>query len=134
MLRQWDDVRARAGGLGPSRKIGQVPISWDPDRNAAVARAHERFRWFGLGWNVDADLPTTEAFESASQFVTPGDVAASIPCGPDLDAVVEAASAYWEAGFTDLALVQIGDEQQQRFLDEATGPLLERLRAAAQSS
>lgn len=134
VLQQWDDVRARAGGLGPSRKIGQMPISWDPDRDAAVARAHEQFRWFGLGWKVNADLPTTEAFESASQFVTPDDVAASIPCGPDLDAVVEAASAYWEAGFTDLALVQIGDEQQQRFLDEAAGPLLERLRAAAPSS
>jgi G6PDH family F420-dependent oxidoreductase len=130
LLEQWD--RARAGsGLGPSRKIGQIPISWDPDAEAAKARAHEQFRWFGGGWKVNADLPTTEAFDSASQFVRPEDVAGSIPCGPDLDAVVEAASAFWEAGFTDLAIVQVGDEKQQQFLDEAAGPLLEKLREAA---
>ena len=41
---------------------------------------------------------------------------------------------YWEAGFTDVALVQIGDEGQDRFLDEAAGPLLEKLRAAAPES
>ena len=31
-------------------------------------------------------------------------------------------------------LVQIGDERQDRFLSEAAGPLLEKLRAAAPSS
>ena len=40
-------------------------------------------------------------------------------------------SAYWEAGFTDIALVQVGGDAQERFLDEAAGPLLEKLRAAA---
>ena len=85
-------------------------------------------RWFGGGWKVNADLPTTEAFEAASQFVRPEDVADSISCGPDIDAHVEAVSAYWEAGFTDIAVVQIGDEGQQRFLDEAARPLLEALR------
>ena len=128
LVTRWEEAR---DGLGPSRKIGQIPISWGPDRDEAVARAHDEFRWFGGGWKVNADLPTTEAFEAASQFVRPEDVADSIPCGPDLDAVVEAASAYWEAGFTDVALVQVGDALQQRFLDEAAGPLLERLRAAA---
>ena len=48
------------------------------------------------------------------QLITPDQVAESIPCGPDLDAIVEAARAYWEAGFTDIALVQVGDEGQQR--------------------
>jgi len=130
LVEWWDAVRAD-GALPPSRKVGQMPVSWDPDKDAAVARAHEQFRWFGLGWPVNANLPTTEAFERATAFVRPEDVAEAIPCGPDLDAVVEAASAYWEAGFTDLALVQIGDERQAQFLDEAAEPLLEALRAAA---
>jgi alkanesulfonate monooxygenase SsuD/methylene tetrahydromethanopterin reductase-like flavin-dependent oxidoreductase (luciferase family) len=47
------------------------------------------------------------------------------------DKVVDAVSAYWEAGFTDVALVQVGDEGQDRFLAEAAGPLLDKLRAAA---
>jgi len=130
LVERWDAARA-GSELPPSRKIGQLPISWDPDRDAAITRAHEQFRWFGLGWPVNANLPTTEAFDRATSFVRPEDVAGSIPCGPDLDAVVEAASAFWEAGFTDLALVQIGSERQEQFLAEAAGPLLERLRAAA---
>lgn len=63
----------------------------------------------------------------------PEDVAETIVCGPDLDAVVEAVRPFWEAGFTDVALVQVGDELQQRFLDEVAGPLLDKLRAAAPS-
>ncbi|GAC1387143.1 MAG: LLM class F420-dependent oxidoreductase [Marmoricola sp.] len=117
-----------------ARAIGQIPICWDPDRDTAVKRAHDQFRWFGGGWRVNADLPTPAGFAGATTFVRPEDVADSIPCGPDLDAVVEAVSEYWKAGFTDIALVQIGDEAQDQFLTEAAGPLLEQLRAAAPSS
>ncbi|MGC5166073.1 TIGR03557 family F420-dependent LLM class oxidoreductase [Luteimicrobium sp. DT211] len=130
LVSAWNAAREEAG-LAPTRAIGQIPICWDTDRDRAVARAHEEFRWFGLGWPVNANLPTTEAFRAASQFVRPDDVASSIPCGPDLDAVVEAVSAYVEAGFTDVAIVQIGDDGQQEFLDRAAAPLLEKLRAAS---
>lgn len=58
-------------------------------------------------------------------------MAESIPCGPDLDAIVDAVREYWEAGFTDIALVQIGDDGQDRFLAEAAEPLLAKLREAA---
>lgn len=127
----WHEQRRGTGLSGDVRVIGQIPVCWDPDRDAAVARAHDQFRWFAGGWAVNADLPTTAGFEGATQFVTPDDVAESIPCGPDLDQFVDAVSEYWEAGFTDIALVQVGGEHQQRFLDEAAGPLLEKLRAAA---
>jgi G6PDH family F420-dependent oxidoreductase len=132
LIETWNavDGAPRIGGDG-ARAIGQIPICWDPDEDTAKKRAHDQFRWFGGGWAVNADLPTPAGFAGATQFVTPDDVAASIPCGPDLDAVVEAVSAYWKAGFTDVALVQIGDESQDRFLAEAAGPLLEKLRAAA---
>jgi hypothetical protein len=56
------------------------------------------------------------------------DVADSIPCGPDLHAIVEAVRKYWEAGLTDIAPVQIGDDGQELFLKEAAGSLLEKLR------
>jgi hypothetical protein len=80
--------------------------------------------------HVNANLPTTAAFAAATQFVRREHVADAIPCGPDLDAVVEATRAYWDAGFTDIAIVQIGNETQDRFLKEAAEPLLEKLRAA----
>jgi G6PDH family F420-dependent oxidoreductase len=134
LIETWNAVDG-APRIGDSsdgaRAIGQIPICWDPDEDTAKKRAHDQFRWFGGGWAVNADLPTPAGFAGATQFVTPDDVAESIPCGPDLDAVVEAVSAYWKAGFTDIALVQIGDEGQEEFLDEAAGPLLEKLRSSA---
>jgi G6PDH family F420-dependent oxidoreductase len=114
---------------GGSRVFGQVPICWDPDEEKAIERAHSEFRWFGGGWSVNADLPTPAGFAGASQFVRPEDVASSIACGPDLDKLAESARPFLEAGFTDLAIVQVGDHNQERFLAEAAGPLIERLRA-----
>lgn len=128
----WNAVDGAARvGEGGARAIGQVPICWDPDEEAAVRRAHEQFRWFGGGWSVNADLPTPAGFAGATQFVRPEDVADAIACGPDLDRIVDSVAAYWKAGFTDVAIVQIGDEGQDRFLAEAAGPLLARLRDAA---
>jgi G6PDH family F420-dependent oxidoreductase len=112
-----------------NRKIGQVPICWAPDKQQAIDLAHEQFRWFGGGWFVNADLPTPAGFDAASQFVRKDDVADSIACGPDLDELAESVKPYLEAGFTDVALVQVGDALQQEFLDKAAAPLLEKLRA-----
>jgi len=133
LVESWNavDGAPRIGGDGPGRAVGQIPICWAPDVEEGTTLAHEQFRWFAGGWKVNADLPTPAGFAGASQFVRPDDVAEQIPCGPDLDKIVEAASAFWEAGFTDIALVQVGDRLQQRFLDEAAGPLLDKLRAAA---
>ena len=112
-----------AGGRGKPR-VGQLPICFDRDRDRAVERAHDQFRWFAGGWRVNADLPGPAGFEGASQFVTKDDVAEAIPCGDDVDAVVEAAQAFTDAGFTHLAFVQIGGEEQQPFLDWAEKELL----------
>jgi len=88
LSQEWDATR-----LGrPARKIGQMPISWGNDRDAAISRAHEQFR------------------------------------GPDVGPIVEAAREFADAGFTDLALVQIGGDQQDGFLDFAEKELLPALR------
>jgi G6PDH family F420-dependent oxidoreductase len=131
LVREWHSVRQGLGIAGGGRVVGQIPICWDPDRDAAIERAHDQFRWFGGGWNVNADLPTTAGFAGATQFVRPEDVAESIPCGPDLDAIVDAVRPYWEAGFSDIAVVQIGGDSQEPFLKEAAEPLLAALRTAA---
>jgi G6PDH family F420-dependent oxidoreductase len=117
----------RAGGTG-KRRIGQVPICWDPSRDAAIKRAHDQFRWFGGGWKVNAELPGTAAFAGASQFVRSEDVADSISCGPDLDAHVDAIREFVRAGFTDVAVVQVGGDSQPEFLDWAERELVPALR------
>src|SRR6478752_9436326 len=56
--------RSRSGPA--ARKVGQLPISWDADRDAAVQRAHRLFRWTLSGWKVNAELPGPDAFDSAA--------------------------------------------------------------------
>ncbi|MBV8945780.1 MAG: LLM class F420-dependent oxidoreductase [Solirubrobacterales bacterium] len=118
----------RAGGAGKSR-VGQVAIAYDRDRDAAIKRAHEQFRWFGLGWKVNADLPNPDSFESATQFVTPDQVAEALSCGPDVDEHVEAVKAFIDAGFDEVAMVQIGADHQESFTTWAEQELLPALRS-----
>jgi hypothetical protein len=108
--------------------VGQVPVCYDPDPARAVERAHAQFRWFGSGWKVNAELPGPAAFDAASRFVRPEDVASAIPCGNSLDSFTEAVRTYVEAGFTHVALVQIGEKTQDAFLDWAPRELLPMLR------
>ena len=113
----------RHGGAGKPR-VGQLPVSYDPDRDTAVSRAHEQFRWFGSGWKVNSELPGPAAFAGASQFVRPEDVAAAIPCGSKVEDFVRAAQPYVDAGFTHLALVQVGAGTQAAFTHWAPVELL----------
>ena len=93
-----------------------------------MIRAHDQFRWFGGGWKVNAELPGTAAFAAASQFVRPEDVAESIPCGPDVDEHVHAVRAFTDAGFTHVAVVQIGGDHQDEFMPWAKSERLPALR------
>ncbi|MFI9386944.1 LLM class F420-dependent oxidoreductase [Kutzneria sp. NPDC052558] len=110
------------------RIIGQVPVCFDRDEAAAVQRAHEQFRWFSGGWKVNSELPGPTAFAGATQHVRPEDVAASIPCGPEVKPIVDAVSTFLDAGFTDVALVQIGGDHQDDFFTFAQQELLPALR------
>jgi G6PDH family F420-dependent oxidoreductase len=123
LIERWTKVNPEA-----DRAIGQIPISWHADRDVAVERAHSLFRWFGGGWKVNAELPGTAGFDSASQFVRPEDVAEAIPCGPDVEPILDAVGEFVDAGFTDVAIVQVGDEGQPDFLEFAESTLLPALR------
>ncbi len=118
----------RQGGAG-KRVVGQMPVCFDENRDRAIERAHALFRWFDGGWKVNAELPGTDAFAAASSHVRPEDVAESIPCGSDVDEVVHSVRQFVDAGFTDVALVQIGGQDQEPFLRWAEAELLPALRS-----
>lgn len=117
----------RAGGQGKPR-VGQIAVAYDEDRDAAVRRAHEQFRWFGLGWKVNADLPNPDSFEGATQFVSAEQVSEQIACGPDVQEHVRKMKPFLDAGFDQIALVQIGGDRQQPFIEWAERELLPALR------
>jgi G6PDH family F420-dependent oxidoreductase len=105
-----------AGGSGKPR-VGQLPISFDRDRDNAIKRALDLFGWFGGGWKVNSELPSTAAFEAVSRYVRPDDITDSIPCGDSVDAVRIAVNEFAEAGYTHVALCQIGGDTQTDFFE-----------------
>ncbi|WP_214414337.1 LLM class F420-dependent oxidoreductase [Sphaerisporangium fuscum] len=120
--------RFKASGGEGKPVYGQIAISYDTDAEAAKERAHRLWRWFPAGWKVLSELPGPVNFAAYSKFVRPEDVAQQVPCGADVEAVVEAVRKFTEAGFTHVALVQIGADHQQEFLGWAEKELLPALR------
>jgi G6PDH family F420-dependent oxidoreductase len=116
-----------AGGRG-KRRIGQVALCYDTDEAAAPQRARAQFRWFTGGWPVMAELPNPRGFAAASKLVSEEQVAKRISCGPDVQRHVDAVKQFVDAGFTDVAVVQIGGDTQTEFLDWSARELLPRLR------
>lgn len=110
-------------------RYGQVAICYGPDEQECRKTALEQWRWSALGWPVMAELPGPSAFEAASQFVREEDIAEKVPCGPDLDRHLEAVRRFLDAGFTHVAVVQIGADRQSDFLGWAEADLLPALRA-----
>jgi G6PDH family F420-dependent oxidoreductase len=117
----------QAGGEGKP-VYGQVPICYDPDEGAARARARRLWGWAMSGWHVMSELPEPRSFEAAAATVTEDDIADLVPCGPDTGAHVQAIKAFAQAGFTHVALVQVGAGQQDRFIRYAHDELLPALR------
>jgi G6PDH family F420-dependent oxidoreductase len=109
-------------------RIGQAALSYDADAAAATKRAAEQFRWFASGWSVMAELPGPKHFEAAARTVRDDDITEQIPCGPDLDAHLDAVREFVDAGFTHVALVQIGGDAQDEFFEWAEATLLPALR------
>jgi G6PDH family F420-dependent oxidoreductase len=118
-----------AGGTNKPR-VGQIALSYDPDQKIAMERAMSQFRWFTGGWRVNAELPLPASFEQASRTVRPEDVASRMPCGPDVQAHVAAIRQFELAGFTHIALVQVGGDTQEQFISWAAAELLPALRHA----
>ena len=116
-----------AGGVGKSR-VGQIALSYDIDEHLAVKRAMDQFRWFTGNWRVNAELPVPASFDAASRTVREEDVSSQMPCGPDIQRHVAGIQAFETAGFTHIALVQVGGDTQEEFIDWAATELLPALR------
>jgi G6PDH family F420-dependent oxidoreductase len=70
-------------------------------------------------------LPTPAHFEQASELVSAEQASEDVPCGPDPERQLEAIQAYADAGFDELYIQQIGD-QQERFFELYASEILPR--------
>jgi G6PDH family F420-dependent oxidoreductase len=97
------------------RSLGQVPVSWDKDESVARENAM-RFKFGVAGWKVMSELPNPVNFDSAVKTVRPEDVLESVSAGPDAKAHLEGIQEFVDAGFGEVAVVQVGDDHEG-FLD-----------------
>jgi G6PDH family F420-dependent oxidoreductase len=115
------DYRA-AGGSGPA--LGALKVCWGDDESEARKLAAELWPTSGLPGQLSQDLPTTEHFEQAVSIVDEERATEGVPCGPDPGRYTEALRAYADAGFDEVALTQIGPDQQGffRFYERELAP------------
>ena len=103
------------GGTGPVQAGAKV--CFGHDERTARHTAHRLWPNVGLPGELAQVLPTPTHFEQAAELVTEEAVAATVPCGPDLDRHVDALREYQQAGVDELFVQQIGPEQDL-FFDE----------------
>jgi G6PDH family F420-dependent oxidoreductase len=99
-----------AGGKGPI--LSQLTVCWGPDRDDALALAHQQWPNTGLPGQLNQDLRTMLDFEQAVELVTPEIIAAKVPCGPHPEPVIEKVLEARSAGVGQLYFHQIGDDQE----------------------
>jgi G6PDH family F420-dependent oxidoreductase len=107
--------RFRSGGGGDKLAQAGTKVCWGPDRDECVKTVHRLWPNESLPGELAQVLPTPAHFEQASQLVTEDMIAESVPCGPDVDAIVATFQEYADAGFDELFVQQIGPRQQEFF-------------------
>jgi len=120
------DAFAQAGGTGP--KYAEVPMSWAQTEDAAVEAALKTSRWALTGWPVMSELPNPVNFDAASSSVNAEDIKGQFSVGPDLDAHVQQAQPYVDAGFDHIVLQNTGPDPEG-FMAVCQRELIERVRS-----
>jgi G6PDH family F420-dependent oxidoreductase len=118
------DLYRESGGTGP--RYAQVNLCWADDVTSARKTVHEVWPNAGIPGQLSQDLPTWTHFEQAAQLVREDDATKSVPCGPDVNAVVESVRQFVDAGYDHLYFHQIGPDQDGffRFWAEELQPAL----------
>lgn len=106
------DYRAM-GGTG--RTYGSFKACWGEDEGVARKLAHELWPTSGVPGQLHQDLPTPAHFEQAAARVSVDDATEGTPCGPDPERYVATFQSFVDAGFDEVAVTQIGPDQDGFF-------------------
>jgi G6PDH family F420-dependent oxidoreductase len=104
------DLYRSSGGKGPAQ--AGMKVCWGEDEEACKKLAHALWPTSGLDGELSQELPMPAHFEQAASKVSPDDVASSITCGPDPERHAAAIREYFDAGFDEVYVSQVGPEQQ----------------------
>jgi G6PDH family F420-dependent oxidoreductase len=104
----------QAGGEGKVVQ-GGTKVCYGPDEQECVRTVHRLWPNEALPGELAQILPNPAHFEQATELVTEEMIAESVPCGPDVEKIVEAFQEYADAGFDELYVAQIGPRQKEFF-------------------
>lgn len=107
--------RFRRAGGGTKPVQGGLKVCWGPDREKAVDTAHRLWSTEQLPGELPQVLPTPSHFEQATTLVPRERIEENVPCGDDVDAHLDAITAYVDAGFDAVYVNQIGKDQRGFF-------------------
>jgi G6PDH family F420-dependent oxidoreductase len=101
------------GGEGPV--YGQIHVCCGSDEETCRKVVYDVWPNAALPGQLAQELPTWTHFEQAVQLVTPDAAAKDIPCGPDIQPILDAVNAHLDAGYTRIYFHQIGPDQDALF-------------------
>ncbi len=94
---------------------GGMKASVAEDEKQARETVHRLWPNEQLPGELAQILPTPAHFEQASELVSVKQASKDVPCGPGPECQLEAIQAYADAGFDELYIQQIGDDQERFF-------------------
>jgi G6PDH family F420-dependent oxidoreductase len=100
-----------AGGTGPAQ--GGFKVCHAPTVDDGLATAHRIWPNEGLPGELAQVLPQPKHFEQASELVTEDHL--SLPTGPDPEPYVSRVREFADAGYDEVYVAQIGQDQQAFF-------------------
>jgi G6PDH family F420-dependent oxidoreductase len=107
--------RFRSGGGGGKIAQAGTKVCWGPDRDECIKTVHRLWPNEALPGELAQVLPTPAHYEQAATLVTEEMLAESVPCGPDVEAIVATFQEFADAGFDELYVQQIGPRQEEFF-------------------
>jgi coenzyme F420-dependent glucose-6-phosphate dehydrogenase len=112
------------GGSGP--RYGQVTVCWAENERSARKTAFEWWPNAAIKGQLSQELPMPALFEEAAEMVSEDEVAETIPCGPDPERHLAAIREYFDGGFDNVYVHQVGPDQDGffRFFEKEVLPAL----------
>jgi G6PDH family F420-dependent oxidoreductase len=108
------DAFRREAGAG-KLVAGGMKACYGRDEKRARATVHRLWPNEALPGELSQILPTPAHFEQACEIVSEEMATEDVPCGPDIERHLSAIQQYADAGFDELYVGQIGDEQEAFF-------------------
>ncbi len=121
-----------SGGTGKTH-IGQFTVCWAQDEKQARRTAFDWWREAALKGELSQELPLPKSFEAACELATEDQVAQEIVCGPDPQRHLDKIQKFFDAGFNEVYVHQVGPDQEGffRFYEREILPKYARQPAAA---